>query len=266
MNKLKVSVNATVVSIVLLFSATANAAKPEPESYAGICDGFDYGAFKTAVQTAYTETNHFGFGLPMWASIVDHTGKICAVYSVKGGNSPVDNGGDDAGNNAWLGSRVISAQKASTANAFSLDALAIPTGGVSAAVYPGGSLYGLQHSNPVDTEVAYEGSAERWGTENDPLEGERPGGINVFGGGVALYNGSGVKVGAVGVSGDTSCRDHTMAYRLRIALGYNNQPNDDGLTFVATPSNLFEQPLCGVNDPTTNAWDSSATDFGARAP
>jgi len=66
----------------------------------------------------------------------------------------------------WLGSRVISAQKANTANDFSMgkgstpnaspapNGLALSTANFS-VVQPGGSLYGLQHSNPVDTAVAY---------------------------------------------------------------------------------------------------------------
>lgn len=230
----------------LLMATTAGAAKPEPESYEGICDQIDFETFSSAVQTAFNATVSFGFGLPMWATLMDHTGKVCHVYSVGPGG---DNGGADAGNSAWLGSRVISAQKANTANAFSLDVLSIPTGAISATVYPGGSLYGLQHSNPVDTEVAYEGSAERYGTENDPMEGERVGGVNVFGGGIALYDLDG-KVGAVGVSGDTSCRDAAMAYMLRQAMLLDNPPNNDTLFLsVDAPSALFEQPACGVNDP-----------------
>jgi len=255
MKKLSILMTAAVTGVsMMVVATTAFADKPEAESYESLCGVISYVDFVTAAQTAYTETNQFGFGLPMWATLMDHTGKVCHVYSVKGGGSPVDNGGDDAGNNAWLGSRVISAQKANTANAFSLDGLAISTGAISVAVYPGGSLYGLQHSNPVDTEIAYEGSAERYGTDGDPMEGERVGGVNVFGGGLALYDGGGVKVGAVGASGDTSCRDHTFAWRLRMALGLDNTPNSDALTLVAVPANLFEQPLCGVSDPDDIAY------------
>jgi len=52
-------------------------------------------------------------------------------------------------------SRVISAQKANTANAFSLPGLAVSTANLFSAVQPGGSLFGLQFSNPVATDVAY---------------------------------------------------------------------------------------------------------------
>ena len=222
-------------------------------AYTDICKQISYSEFKAAADAAYEDTNVFGFGLPMWATLVDTTGKICWVYSVKGVIAE-SNTGKDSGNNAWLGSRVISAQQANTANAFSLDGLAISSGAVYAPVQPGGSLYGLQHSNPVDASQAYKGPKQRLGKQNDPLVGKNIGGVNVFGGGVALYDGSQTKVGAVGVSGDTSCRDHTMAYRLRYELGLDNYPNDDALTLVAVPAALFEHPLCGVNDPNDPAF------------
>lgn len=228
---------------------------------ADICREVTRAEFEAAANTAATETDAYGFGLPMWATLVDTSGRVCHVYSTDSGAA---NTGAGAGNHAWLGSRVISAQKANTANAFSLDNLAISTGAISVTVYPGGSLYGLQHSNPVDASRAYGGNPNTYGTNADYLKNKRIGGVNVFGGGVALYDGSG-KVGAVGASGDTSCRDHAFAYRLRIALGYDNQPNDDGLALVAEPDELFEQPLCDVNDPPVGPADSGPTDFGVRA-
>src|SRR6202007_3207912 len=97
----------------------------------------------------------------------------------------------------WPGSRVISAQKANTANAFSLNGLALSTANLYSAVQPGGSLYGLQHSNPVDTAAAYQGPSTKYGTANDPLVGQKIGGVNVFGGGLALYDQYGLVVGAV---------------------------------------------------------------------
>jgi uncharacterized protein GlcG (DUF336 family) len=113
---------------------------------------------------------------------------------------------------------VISAQKANTANAFSLDGLALSTANLFSAVQPGGSLFGLQHSNPVDTDVAYRGPSIAYGQLNDPMVGRKIGGVNVFGGGVALYHGGKV-IGAVGVSGDTSCADHMIGWRVRNNLG-----------------------------------------------
>jgi uncharacterized protein GlcG (DUF336 family) len=118
--------------------------------------------------------------------------------------------------------RVISAQKANTANAFGLDGLALSTANLFSAVQPGGSLYGLQHSNPVDTQVAYGGNSANNGTPTDFMTGKKIGGVNVFGGGLGLYNAQHKIVGGVGVSGDTSCADHMIAWRVRNLLVLDN--------------------------------------------
>lgn len=146
-----------------------------------------------------------GLGLPMWATLVDSSGRVCAVAKLNGSDP-------------WPGSRVISAQKANTANAFSTENVALSTANLYSATQPGGSLYGLQHSNPVNTLVAYRGAATSFGTANDPMVGLRVGGINVFGGGLALYNTANQAIGAIGVSGDTSCADHEIGWKLRTAL------------------------------------------------
>jgi hypothetical protein len=96
--------------------------------------------------------------------------------------------------------------------------LALSTANIFSAVQPGGTLYGLQHSNPVDPEIAYQGPAILFGTQNDPLVGQRVGGVNVFGGGLALFASRGKKVGGVGISGDTSCTDHFVVWRVRSTL------------------------------------------------
>jgi len=163
-----------------------------------------------------------GYGLKMWITWVDETGMVCRVET-NGREGPF------AGNREWLGSRVISAQKAFTANAFSLDGYAISTANLYTPVQPGGSLYGLQASNPVDASQAYLGSPKLYGTENDPLVGKRIGGINVFGGGLALYK-DGKKIGAIGVSGDTSCRDHAFAWQVRGALNAHPGAGTVGIT------------------------------------
>ena len=119
---------------------------------------------------------------------------------------------------------MIAAQKAYTANAFSLPGLALSTANLYYATQPGGSLYGLQHSNPVDPALAYLGPAANFGTAADPMDGYRVGGVNVFGGGLALYNKNHVLIGAIGVSGDSSCADHNIAWRTRNNLGLDHVP------------------------------------------
>lgn len=169
-------------------------------------------ALKAALKTARGQANG-GFNLDMWATVVNRDGIVCAVAFT----------GADRGDQ-WPGSRVISAQKANTANAFSLPKLALSTANLFSATQPGGSLFGLQHSNPVDTDVAYGGNAANFGQANDPMVGERIGGVNVFGGGLALYNSSRQIIGAIGVSGDSSCADHNIAWRTRATLQLDYVP------------------------------------------
>ena len=166
-----------------------------------------------ALRTVVKEANG-GFGFNMWATIVDRDG-IVKVVACSG-----DNRGDQ-----WPGSRVISAQKANTANAFSLPSLALSTANLFSAVQPGGSLYGLQHSNPVNPTVAYKEPARDYGTANDPMRGHKIGGVNVFGGGLALYDSTGKLVGAIGVSGDSSCADHNIAWKVRHILKLDYVPS-----------------------------------------
>jgi uncharacterized protein GlcG (DUF336 family) len=177
---------------------------------------------KTALTTATGQPNGLLHN-HMWGTIVDRDGVVCAVAFT----------GPDR-TNQWLGSRVISAQKANTGNAFSLPAgssgafpsgLALSTANLYTAVQPGGSLFGLQESNPVATEVAYSGNPDRYGFQNDPMVGGRIGGINVFGGGLPLYNSDSVLIGGLGVSGDTSCADHNVAYRTRNILNLDYVPS-----------------------------------------
>ena len=54
--------------------------------------------------------------------------------------------------------------------------------------------------------------------------GRRIGGVNVFGGGLALYNSRSQLIGAIGVSGDTSCADHNIAWRTRNTLALDYVP------------------------------------------
>lgn len=202
-------------------------------------------ALETSVKASGGPSNG-GLDLHMWATVVNRAGEVCAV--TRSGEDPGDQ---------WPGSRVISAQKANTANAFSLPGLALSTANLWAATQPGGSLYGLQHSNPVNPEVAYAGDWSQYGTADDPLTGRKPGGVNVFGGGLALYDAQGAIVGALGVSGDTSCADHNVAWRVRDTLELGNVPGgvhpqneDDGIVYDlgedgGSPSG-FGHPTCGA--------------------
>ncbi len=107
----------------------------------------------------------------------------------------------NSNNDPWPGSRDIAIAKATTANGFSNSALALSTANLYGPTQPGGSLYGLNNSNPFNP----------WLNPQNSGIGFVPGGIITFGGGVALYQ-NGKVIGGLGVSGDTSCADHAIAY------------------------------------------------------
>ena len=80
---------------------------------------------------------------------------------------------------AWLGSLDISIKKAKTARYFDM-----PTGTIGGLSQPGGSLFGIEHSNL---------------------------GLITFPGGIPIKDTSGRVIGAIGVSGDSVENDHTVA-------------------------------------------------------
>ena len=245
---------------------TASRDSEDPGSVTSQCAGLpSHSSLRSALVFARHQANG-GFDLDMWAAVVNRDGVVCAVAFT----------GSDRGDQ-WPGSRVISAQKANTANAFSLPGLALSTANLYSAVQPGGSLYGLQHSNPVDAKVAYRGPASDFGTGSDPMTGHRIGGVNVFGGGLALYtvhnNGARVLLGAIGVSGDSSCADHNIAWRTRHALGLDHVPGGvsgdaarpDNIVYDITPQPGQQEGVSasGWGHP---ACSSSATALAGTLP
>ena len=240
-----------LVGALLTAAATAAWADefPQPNGCAALPN---QATLKAALEAA-TAAETSGLNNQMWGTIVDRDGIVCAVAF-----SGVNRGAQ------WPGSRVISAQKANTANAFSLDSssytggsgqqkgLSLSTANLFSAVQPGGSLFGLQASNPVDTFVAYGGFSAAYGTPADPMVGRKIGGVNVFGGGLALYDGKHNVVGAVGVSGDTSCADHFIAWRVRHGLGYDHMAASGTLLAVGGVSGDATHPDNIIFDITAN--------------
>jgi uncharacterized protein GlcG (DUF336 family) len=239
MSTSKLLARTAALSAVLVFGAVSMYA--DGNQWGNGCSNLpDYHALKNALIAAVS-TEASGLNNQMWATIVDRDGVVCAV-AYSGTNRGAQ----------WPGSRVISAQKANTANAFSLDAssasngsgqasgLSLSTANLYSAVQPGGSLFGLQASNPVDTGVAYQGPSAAEGTPGDPMVGNKIGGVNVFGGGLALYGKGKVLLGAVGVSGDTSCADHDIAWRVRNDLGLDHLGGVGGVSGdLSRPDNII---------------------------
>jgi len=224
--------------------------------------GPTFSAVQSALISVVTTGGNSGLGFNMWATVVNRDGVVCLVTF----------SGTDRGSQ-WPGSRVISAQKANTANAFSLPGFALSTANLYSAVQPGGPLFGLQESNPVDTGAAYGGNSSNYGQQNDPMVGQKIGGVNVFGGGLALYDKTGTLVGAIGVSGDTSCTDHVIAWRVRNALNFDNVPagvapgatkGTDNIIFdIAPDAHGFPVSASGYGHP---ACDATVVTIGNNLP
>ncbi len=100
---------AAILAVLILFAGeVVNAADEKPAGNA--CKNLpNFSALKAALEAA-TATETSGLNNQMWATIVDRDGVVCAVAF-----TGVNRGAQ------WPGSRVISAQKANTANALSLD-------------------------------------------------------------------------------------------------------------------------------------------------
>lgn len=182
----------------------------------------------------------------MWAALVDRTGVVrCVCYS-----------GDSVGEQ-WPGSRAIAIEKANTANALSLPGFAFSTANLYTGAQPGGFMYGIETTNPVDTASMYAGDPSQYGTREDPMVGKKASGVVVFGGGLALYDGETI-IGALGVSGDTSCGDHNVAWRVRKALGLDRVPagvsanNDDAIIYdigiTGSSSSGYGHPKTGLHE------------------
>ena len=178
-------------------------------------------ALKASVKASGGPSNG-GFDTHQWASVVTRDGTVCAVAF--SGTKPDDQ---------WPGSRVVAMAKANTANAFSVKQMALSTANLFAPAQPGQSLYGIVQAGPPSPDAS-QGDGTQFGTPSDPALGKRIGGSVVFGGGLALYNESGV-IGGLGVSGDSSCADHNVAWRVRKALGLDKTPQKDAIIYDLGP-------------------------------
>ena len=187
-------------------------------------------ALRSALITAGTKQNGGLFnGSRMWAAVVNRAGELCAIVSST--NDPTQ---------VWPGSQAIAKSKAYTANAFSLDTLALSTARLYTFTQPGHSLWSLGQSNLFDTDFLNSPGKAAQG------RGQIPGGLIFFGGGVPLYV-SGKIVGGLGVSGDTSCADHEVAKSARNTLGLNPPGGKlaDDITYSAVDgATPFTHPAC----------------------
>ena len=198
-----------------------------------------------------------GLGNQEWAAIVNRDGTVCAIVFT----------GTERGQQ-WPGSRVIAAEKASTANALSSSDYALSTANLYAPAQPGQSLYSLTTSAPPNAQAVF-GPATSFGTPNDPMVGKPIGGLIVFGGGLALYE-KGKIVGGLGLSGDTSCADHVIAWKVRhqlqldsVPMGVSPEHNDNMILDWSnnnSPSG-YGHPTCKGGNPPDEIIKSLSKDY-----
>ena len=90
------------------------------------------------------------------------------------------------------------------------------------------------------------------------MVGKPIGGVIVFGGGLALYESKGHIVGGLGVSGDTSCADHVIAWKVRhqlkldaVPLGVAPGENDNMIMDIQAGNSAsgFGHPSCKGGQP-----------------
>jgi uncharacterized protein GlcG (DUF336 family) len=168
-------------------------------------------------------------GTRMWAAVVNRAGEICAYATSTEDPTQV-----------WPGSQAIAKAKAYTANAFSLDTLALSTARLYTFTQPGHSLWSLGQSNSFNPDFLL--PPGRIGADRREIAG----GLIFFGGGSPLYR-NGKIVGGLGVSGDTSCADHEISKRVRNLAGLNPPGGAlvDDITYSAPDgAGVFTHPLC----------------------
>ena len=115
-----------------------------------------------AIKAAVTKAQ--ALDTQMCIAVIDSGANLKAFYRMDG---------------AWVGSIDIAIKKAKTAVFFGM-----PTGQIGQLSQPGGSLYGIEHSND---------------------------GLITFPGGLPIVDSEGVLVGAIGVSGSSVENDHAVA-------------------------------------------------------
>lgn len=238
-----IAVNIFIVGFAIATATGSFAQSAKPE-----CPGLpDAGRLKDVLQGVVRQgsSKNGGMGNQEWAAVVNRDGIVCAI--VFSGTTRSDE---------WPGSRMIAASKANTANGLSSRDYAISTANIFAAAQPGQSLYSLATSQPPNPQAAF-GNPATFGTPNDPMVGKAIGGIIVFAGGLALYAPDGKIVGGLGLSGDTSCTDHVIAWKVRhelhldaVPMGPSAEHNDNMILDFkdnASPSG-FGHPACKGGD------------------
>jgi uncharacterized protein GlcG (DUF336 family) len=227
-----------ILVVIGLVATRSSAARVDAQGAGGAnCQGLpNEGALRGWLTEAPATGGDAGglfHGRLMWGAFVNRDGEICAYTTSTSDPTQV-----------WPGSQAIAKSKAYTANAFSLDSLALSTARLYTFTQPGHSLWSLGQSNLFDASKLLPpgGSGDR---------NQIVGGLIVFGGGVPLYDSAGKIIGGLGISGDTSCTDHEIAKRVRDLAGLNPPGGalvDDITYTVPDGATVFTHPKC------VNTW------------
>ena len=141
------ALGAAALSILLCFTAAGASAQEDGhgrghvhgQSRGARCSGLPTAGqlkqFLVAAPSHDGEAGGLFHGTRMWGAVVNRNGELCAFATSK-----------DDPTQVWPGSQAIAKAKAYTANAFSLDALALSTARLYTFVQPGHSLFGLNQS------------------------------------------------------------------------------------------------------------------------
>jgi uncharacterized protein GlcG (DUF336 family) len=213
-------------SLLRAGSAVASAAQSKCQ---GLPDEAALKGFLTAAPAAGGDAGGLFHGMRMWGAVVNRDGEICTYTTSTADPSQV-----------WPGSQAIAKSKAYTANAFSLDTLALSTAQLYTFTQPGHSLWSLGQSNLFEPKFLAPPAGQAGGLQ------QIAGGLIFFGGGVPLYD-AGKIVGGLGISGDTSCTDHEIAKRVRNLAGLNPPGGAfvDDISYSSTDgASAFTHPLC----------------------
>jgi len=214
---------------ILIALATANAQKPTAGGCQNVPSETQLRQLLVQAQNLNKPIGGLFEGVRMWAAVVNRDGSVCAYNTSTGDPTQV-----------WPGSQAIAKSKAYTANAFSLDDLALSTARLYTFTQPGHSLSSLGQSNLFNPKFLAPPSSE------DEGQGSLVGGLIFFGGGVPLYR-NGKIIGALGVSGDTACADHEIAKRVRDLAGLNPPGGalvDDIVYSGPDAPSVFAHPVC----------------------
>jgi uncharacterized protein GlcG (DUF336 family) len=219
----------TAAAIVGLLATTTNAQKGSAAGCQHLPSESQLRQLLVQAQNVNKPIGGLFDGAKMWAAVVNRDGEVCAFTTSTSDPTQV-----------WPGSQAIAKAKAYTANAFSLDELALSTARLYTFTQPGHSLWSLGQSNLFNPKALAPPSRQ------DEGQGEIAGGLIFFGGGVPLYR-NGKIVGGLGISGDTSCADHEIAKRVRDLANLNPMGGalvDDIVYSGPDAPSVFAHPVC----------------------